>query len=809
MNLPEKFSRIKKIHQKMTDQFWRAKQRYIRYYETLPLDETAILLESEHGKKINGNIFYIIRYLSGSERYAGYKIYLSSMGRYQKKFQAFLQQHGIENVNITMLASDEYMRLLSSAKYLINDTSFGPYFIKKEGQVYFNTWHGTPLKAMGRQDQGGYASIGNIQKNFAASDYLLYPNRFMQEHMVRDYMLQNICKGHVLLSGYPRNEVFFDLTGRETLREELELSGKRVYACLPTWRDSRKNSQKSHVYMQYYLFEIDRQLNGDEVFYVNLHPLAKSGIDFKAYEHIRPFPEKYETYEFLNLADALITDYSSVFFDFAVTRRKIILFPYDEKEYLADRGMYLDLHELPFPRVYSVNALLSELRSEKKYDDAPFLRRFCPYENSQASKMLCDRVILGEDTGITEESMPDNGKENVFIYTGNLAANGITTSLRSLLNTVDLTERNYYLTFVQEKIKRNEPALKQFPAGVSYYATTGDMNLTIPDRITRKLFKIRLIPAKRYMQYMGKRVRQDFKRSFGDVRADTVIQFNGYEQEVILQFSTFSGRNIIFVHNDMLQEIKTKKNQRLDVLRYAYQHYDRVAVVTEDLYKSTSAIAGEKGNIKVVKNTIGYRSVLEKSGADLKLEPCTSCSVAEERLYEILKSDSAKFISIGRFAPEKGHIRLVQAFYRLWKENRDIRLIIMGGYSLNRCYEELIELIHTLGLEDYVILLMKVPNPFPILKACDYFVLSSFYEGFGLVLAEADILGKPVISTDITGPRGFMKQNHGTLVEDSEDGLYQGMASMLRGKIAPMNVDYEAYNQEAVAEFEKLFNLSQ
>ena len=103
-----------------------------------------------------------------------------------------------------------------------------------------------------------------------------------------------------------------------------------------------------------------------------------------------------------------------------------------------------------------------------------------------------------------------------------------------------------------------------------------------------------------------------------------------------------------------------------------------------------------------------------------------------------------------------------------------------------------------------IILVNTVSNPYSILKKCDYFVLSSFYEGFGIVIAEADILKKPVISTDIIGPRNFMKRNGGTLVENSENGLYEGMKLLKENKVKLMNVDYEKYNQKAIQEFYKL-----
>ena len=162
-------------------------------------------------------------------------------------------------------------------------------------------------------------------------------------------------------------------------------------------------------------------------------------------------------------------------------------------------------------------------------------------------------------------------------------------------------------------------------------------------------------------------------------------------------------------------------------------------------------------------------------------------------------------MSVGRFSPEKGHLRLLDAFKRVLEQAPSTRLFIIGGNSYQDWYKRTLNHVIAQGLQDQVVLICKVSNPFPFVKACDGFVLSSFYEGFGLVLAEADILGLPVISTDIVGPRLFMQTNGGTLVDNSEEGLYQGMQQLLNGEIKPMHVDYEAYNQENVRAFEALF----
>lgn len=797
---------LKRVKKKAEDKYFRARSRYIRYYDTLPIDDKCILLESQHGANINGNIFYLARYLSGAKEYQDYKIYFTARTRYMKQFEDIFAANGISNIQVVELSGEKYFRILATAKYLFNDTSFTPLFIKKQGQVYFNTWHGTPLKTLGKQAKNEFHNLGNVQKNFACADYLLVPNELTKKCFVDDYMLSNISETKLVYGGYPRNEALLQDGIREHFREKYNLEGKRVYVYMPTYRGtpSKSYTDKDSAYLYYHLYELDKQLRKDEVFYVNLHPLVQKQTDFSSFNRIRAFPEEVETYQFLTVADCLVTDYSSVFFDFASTGRKIVLFPYDRKEYLRDRGMYLDMdRDLPFPKVYDLASMLEELRSEKNYKDADFVERYCPFESSTAAKKICDFAILNRDTGLKIENMPANGKENVLIYAGNLAGNGITTSLRNLLNTIDLQQRNYYLAFRAKNVDENKDMLYTMPQQVGYVSILGDMNVTVKDRIVRRLFKFGIIKAPLYMRLMSKRIKQDWLRCFGGAKFDTAIQFNGYENEVILLWSQFDGNRIIFVHSDMKQEIITRSNQRKDVLSYAYRTFDHVAAVTPNIVNSAQFFApGRK--IEICHNAIDALSIREKSYMDFVLDKKTEISRPKKDLDKILSAPVKKFVSVGRFSPEKGHKRLVQAFARLCQENSEIHLIIVGGVKKEETYQELVREIHRLGMEDHVTLVYNLPNPFPMMRQCDCFILSSFYEGFGLVLAEADVCGLPVISTDIDGPHAFMQENGGTLVENSEEGLYQGMRDMLDGKVKPMSVDYEAYNQQVIEEFEAL-----
>lgn len=796
-------SDIKRIFGLLSDKFWRARQRYIGYYRRLPLDEGAILLESEHGRKLDGNIFYLIRELRRCEEYKDFRVYLSSRGRNMHRFDIFLKNHGIDGVNIVMLASDEYFRLLASAKYLVNDTSFGTYFIKKEGQVYLNTWHGTPIKCLGRSDRAELHRLGNIQRNFIFADYLLCQNEYTRDILLRDYMLKNLGVGKILLSGYPRNDIFFDEGARERVRSELSLVGVRVYAYMPTYRGSlsREKNARHGTYLAYHLYELDKALTEGEIMYVRLHPLAKESVNFRELRHVRPFPEKYELYEFLTAADLLISDYSSVVFDFALTGRKIILFTYDEKEYLAERGAYISPSELPFPVAVDIPSLINEMRSNVQPDTEEFIQSFCPYDCADSSRAVIKAMLFGEGN---LEKIEDNGKENILIFAGNLAKNGITSSLLSLLSQIDLTKRNYFIAFRSEAVGGNLDTVKAFPEEVGYLSFTSDINLSLLDRFARALFKRKIIPAELYIRLCGGALRDGLFQLTAGKKFDTLIHFSGYESERILLFGASFGRRIIFVHNDMTREISVKKNQRRDVLRYAYRNYDRVAVVTHDLIEPTASISGVRGNIRVVKNTLGVEKIRALSHEEIQPSHYAECSVPHGELLRLLDSDAKKFINVGRFSVEKGQKRLIRAFSRYHAENPESLLFIIGGYSVDSYLSELKEEISSLGLTGSVILVRKAKNPYAIINKCNCFILSSYYEGFGLVLAEADILGLPIVSTDVVGPRGFMRLHGGILLPDSEDGILTGLNLLGEDKVVPLGIDYEKYNAEAIAEFEAL-----
>lgn len=770
-------------------------------------------MESQHGKAMDGNIFALLTELTKGEAYREYTLYLTAAqgkaGAYKKRLRAL----GMNRVKVITRGTLLYFKVLATAKYLVNDNTFIYNFIKRDGQVYLNTWHGTPLKTLGKKIKSEAHTIGNTQKNFLAADYLLCPNEFTAKHIVEDYMLENIGTGEIWLAGYPRNSVFFDKGSRVRVRKQYDLDGKKVYAFLPTWRGviGKVSTAAQIRQLAEYLTRLDEGLPEDYLLYVKLHTVSNAELSVKQFSHIRLFPEDCETYEFLNATDGLITDYSSVFFDYAVTGNKIILFTYDEEAYEEARGFYVSLSDLPFPQVKTAEELLRQMTTEKAYDDTQFLTTYCPYERPDMPVSVCRKLLFGGNEGIKVCALPENGKKNVMIFGGALNENGITASLFNLLSQIDREKYNYTVLYKTEDIKKHPKVLERIPEEIRTLGFSNGLSIGILESVLYKIWtKKGMVPYRIMEPILDKIAKRDAARIFTGCKIHKLIHFSGYSNDMTTIFRGLSCNKTIYAHSDMEKEVKERRLVRGEVLTRAYQEYDSVAVVTEDIKHIAERIAEKlpyrtekRARVTVAKNVIDEKRITELSKRELMLDAATKSNVSFERLQEILASDAVKFVNVGRYSKEKGHVRLLNAFDKIHKENPATYLIIIGGGG--PLYEETLRKAQELEGYDHIVLLLCMSNPFALLKQCDFFIFSSFYEGFGLVLAEADVLGVRCVSVDIPGPRLFMQKYGGTLVENSEQGVYDGMKMCLDGKVtSTLSVDYEEYNKKAVAEFERI-----
>lgn len=520
---------------------------YMKMLKKYPVNPSEILLESKHGEDLGGNIFAILAELT-NERYKNFCMLLALEPALFDRFKEMLENYDILHVRMIEIYSKEYYKSLATAGFLVTDTSFPPCFIKREEQRLLNTWHGTPLKAMGRIVPEREYALGNIQRNFLISDYLLYQNGFSEEVFLRDYMIKNIYPGTILTSGYPRNSIFAGTDRYDKIRKECGLTDKQVIVYMPTWRGllHQKENDKQVANLLECFIIIDQHLGDDQIFYVKLHPYVKEGIDYDGFTHIREFPKNYETYDFLNACDVLVTDYSSIMFDFGVTRRKIILFVYDREEYLTDRGIYVDLDEIDLPKVETPMELVAELaREEKPYPD--FYGRFCSYDSADTPRQVCEILLYGK-TDIIDHlkvtKIKPEGKKKVLIFISGLKKNDNGRRLISNINSINTDRYDVYVCMKSDKVKGATGMLSALKKEVGYFPLTYNVDYRRGEYIACKLmmkFGLCLGFKGKILERVAER---EAKKYFGTVRFDVSIHHSEDDYLVLLMCRKLADKTV-------------------------------------------------------------------------------------------------------------------------------------------------------------------------------------------------------------------------------------------------------------------------
>ncbi|MDG4865374.1 CDP-glycerol glycerophosphotransferase family protein, partial [Streptomyces sp. T-3] len=310
-----------------------------------------------------------------------------------------------EGVEYVIEGSRRYWRVMAQATYLINNSSFPGGFVKRPGQVYLQTHHGTPLKKMGL-DQRRYPagthgiSFQKVLDHTDQWDFSLSANPHSTEIWERVYP----STYKALELGYPRNDVYFRAGKEEiaALREELGIRPDQtalLYA--PTHRDYQKGFQPR--------LDLERfvaKLGPSFVILVRAHYFYGAQAGLAAHPQIVDVTGHARVEDLCLAADALITDYSSLMFDYACLDRPIISYAPDWQAYRLARGTYFDLlsgalgetpgavatseEELGF--LFQAGAWDTERTDRLR---AAFRARFCPYDDGGAAERVVRKVFLG------------------------------------------------------------------------------------------------------------------------------------------------------------------------------------------------------------------------------------------------------------------------------------------------------------------------------------------------------------------------------------------------------------------------------
>ncbi len=791
---------------------------YLKKTEHGAIKKNVVLAESKSGEDIAGNILYLLKELE-CPAFCDYKVYLAVTPQSRAHVTDVLEKYGIKRVKLTAYNGRSYRRLLATAEFLVNDLMFPSWFLKREEQTYLNTGDGTPFLYTGKDEEDRAYAIGNMQMNLINADYILFSSEYAKNITFQAYMLENIFKGKVICEGALQNSVFFSRERALELRRELHWDNKQISIYIPDGHDAAdeinafaaskaSDDNKAAVFEEALacMFDaLDDLLREDQIVYVKLHKSAEEAFSFDDYRHIKSLPEDYDVHDLLNASDVFITDHSKMIFDYMNLHKKIILFSTSEDDYMRQNNTYTKPAELPFLRAFSAKELADAIHNEKTYADADIIEKFCSYDQKDSADRLA-RHILKRESCCTEIDYSDGTrqkKECVLIYGGNLKKNGITTSLLNLMSLLDKEHTDYYFTFHEHLMKKTPSYLSQLPKEACILPVSGSIeNMNLKELIAYRLFFRYGKDTEGIFKTVRGIYQREYRKRFEKAGFSKIIHFTGYAPDITMLFLTSSARKLIFAHNLIYEEIAEKGNQHLPTLRHAYQEYDKVVAVSQSVKASLVKICPNQDNVVILENAHDDKRVREKADELLNYDSETFSTVSRDELQKILDSDDLKFVTMGRFSEEKGHGKLIAAFARFHETHKLCRLIIIGGYG--ELFEKTMAAAKESGCAEDIIIIRSISNPFPILKACDLFILSSNRESLGLVVLEADTLGVPVIATDIAGSGEFIKKHGGYLVPNSEAGLVLGMEDFINGKVQPMNISFKQYNEAVVRDFETL-----
>ncbi|MFD7708964.1 CDP-glycerol glycerophosphotransferase family protein [Streptomyces sp. NPDC059786] len=321
-----------------------------------------------------------------------------------------------------VIGSHRAWEVLARAKYLINNANFADAVVKRPGSVHLQTQHGTPLKKMG-VDQSTYPVVAAATGSFTRLlnrvdrwDYNLSANRHSTQMWERAFP----GSWEALEYGYPRNDVFYTATAEDVVRARRALGvpdGVKALLYAPTHRDhstgfderldlealcaaAGEGGEEFVVLLRaHYFYDGNGDGNGNG----NGDGAARTGgrvIDVTGHRSAE---------DVCLAADALITDYSSIMFDYANLDRPIVVYADDWEVYRETRGSYFDLIAEPPGPVARTPEELAEVFRDGSWAGpaaaelrARFRERFCEFDDGRAAERVVRRVLLGEPP----ESLP-------------------------------------------------------------------------------------------------------------------------------------------------------------------------------------------------------------------------------------------------------------------------------------------------------------------------------------------------------------------------------------------------------------------
>ena len=795
--------------------------RYAKYYKHNKLKDNYILYQSRDGKSMTDSPYAVFLYLLSHKEYKHLKhIWVVDT---QKKKQEFAKMYKhYSNVEFVVKESNDCLQMLTTAKYILNNSTFPAYFTKKENQVYVNTWHGTPIKAMGLDVEDNLLGSQNIIRNFLSSDILVSPNAHTSEIFKRAFNLEGLYSGELLEIGYPRIDLTLNADKKKVFKHlkqsGLHISDREIILFAPTWRGSDVNKPEDSL-KDVYRMVMELKNNTEYQVLVKVHPFVyKTALKYK---ELKPYlvPDSFDTNELLSVIDLLVTDYSSIFFDYLVTDKPMIFYSPDYEDYKNDRGFYIKPDALPGPSVFNTDDLVEAVnhaqantsKYARQYQE--FKDLYVPYEDGKVTERLINAMFS------SEKGPSLKTKETILMYLGGMKNNGITTSAINLLENIDYDR--YDVTIFLNNTHNTEilKNLSQVNENVRIILRKGPLLASTSEKYRDVFVKNRGLKSPlEKIAYPTKAYEREFRKIFGSSDFDYVIDFSGYSMfwsKILL--ATQSKRKLIYLHSDIESDMNRTVNGNrphyvnLKGIISLYYKFDYLVSVSEETCKvNLKKLATPNTREKFVSamNTINLPKIQHLLTEDTdffmhKGQQVLAIQKDNEIVSVPFNDKDFKVMAMGRLSPEKGFDILINGFSGVVKDYPTAKLYILGDGPLRKALEDMIK---RLKLEDNVFLVGQKSNPFNIMKHCDLFALTSHYEGQSMVLLEALTVGINALASDIPANRYVLKAgDYGMLTENTPELVEENIRKFIN-HTTPTFEHFDA-NQHNAEALEQLYSL--
>lgn len=369
---------------------------YFHYFSKMSIKKNYVMCESFLGRNYAGSPKYIFEYMS--KTYPGKYTFIWSIDK-ETNFPypcIKVKRFGIR-----------YAYYLARSKYFVFNMRQPTWMRKREGTVFVQTWHGTPLKKLVFDQEEVMSATPlykkQVYKQSRSWDYLISDNAFSTEVFRSAFLYDK----EILESGYPRNDLLYHENKEEiakTIKTKLKLpTDKKVILYAPTWRDDEyydKGQYKFALHMD--LAEYQKELGDEYIILVRTHYFISDQLDLNQYKGFAYNVSKYDDItELYLISDICITDYSSVFFDYANLKRPILFYTYDLEKYRDMlRGFYLNIEkDVPGPLLFSDEQVIDSIKNieqvqeeyKERYED--FYNRFCYLDDGNASKRIVEKIF--------------------------------------------------------------------------------------------------------------------------------------------------------------------------------------------------------------------------------------------------------------------------------------------------------------------------------------------------------------------------------------------------------------------------------